>query len=79
MKKYSVELTAAQRQELEQLIKAGQARARKIMHAHILLKSDHGPLAVVCGRRRAEILHQVTQWRYASLFTRPETTHASCS
>lgn len=42
MKKYSVELTSAQRQELEQLIKAGQAKARKIMHAHILLKSDGG-------------------------------------
>jgi len=42
MKKYTIELTQAQRQELEQLIKAGQARARKIMHAHILLKSDSG-------------------------------------
>lgn len=42
MQKYKIELTAAQRQELEQLIKAGQARARKIMHAHILLKSDSG-------------------------------------
>jgi len=42
MKKYTIELTPAQRQELEQLIKAGQARARKIMHAHILLKSDSG-------------------------------------
>jgi hypothetical protein len=46
MKKYTITLTPAQRQELEQLTKAGQARARKIMHAHILLKSDsgeHGP------------------------------------
>jgi hypothetical protein len=42
MKKYTIELTQAQRQELEQLIKAGQARARKIMHAHILLNSDSG-------------------------------------
>jgi hypothetical protein len=42
MKKYTVELTAAHRQELEQLITAGQARARKILHAHILLKSDRG-------------------------------------
>ena len=42
MKKYQIELTQAQRQALEQLIKAGQARARKIMHAHILLKSDSG-------------------------------------
>jgi transposase len=42
MKKYKIELTPAQRQELTQLIKAGQAKARKIMHAHILLKSDSG-------------------------------------
>jgi hypothetical protein len=42
MKTYQVELTQAQRQELEQIIKAGQARARKIAHAHILLKSDRG-------------------------------------
>ena len=42
MKKYRIELTIAQRQELEQITKAGQARARKIMHAHILLKSDSG-------------------------------------
>ncbi len=46
MQHYKIELTATQRQELEQLISAGQARARQIMHAHILLKSDsgeHGP------------------------------------
>jgi hypothetical protein len=43
MTKYRVELRQEQREELEQLIKAGQARARKIMHAHILLKSDRGP------------------------------------
>ncbi len=39
MKKYHIELTQGQRQELERLIKAGQARARQIMHAHILLKA----------------------------------------
>jgi hypothetical protein len=42
MKKYRIALTQAQRQELEQIIKVGQARARKILHAHILLKSDSG-------------------------------------
>jgi hypothetical protein len=42
MKKYKIELTPAQRQVLQQIIKAGQARARKILHAHILLKSDSG-------------------------------------
>jgi hypothetical protein len=43
MTKYKVELTAEQREELEQVIRAGQGRARKIMHAHILLSSDRGP------------------------------------
>lgn len=42
MKKYTLELTQAQRQEVEQITNAGQARARKILHAHILLKSDCG-------------------------------------
>lgn len=43
MTKYKVELTREQREDLEQVIRAGQARARKIMHAHILLSSDRGP------------------------------------
>ena len=30
MKKYTIELTQAQRQDLERIIKAGQARAHKI-------------------------------------------------
>jgi len=42
MTKYKVELTKMQREELEHLVKAGRAHARKIMHAHILLKSDAG-------------------------------------
>ncbi len=44
MKKYYVELTASQRQELEGLVSHGSAPARAIMHAHILLKVDEGPL-----------------------------------
>jgi Homeodomain-like domain len=40
MKKQSVKLTQEQRQQLEQLIGSGTAPARKIMHAHILLKVD---------------------------------------
>lgn len=40
MKKNSVKLTQEQRQQLEQLIGSGRAPARKIMHAHILLKVD---------------------------------------
>jgi transposase len=40
MKKESIELTKEQRAELEEVIKKGTARARKIQHAHVLLKID---------------------------------------
>ena len=43
MKKKSIVLTAEQRRDLEALIKAGQAPARKITRARILLKADCGP------------------------------------
>lgn len=43
MKKHSIVLTPEQRRELEALINAGQAPARKITHARILLKADCGP------------------------------------
>lgn len=42
MSKYSVKLSQRQRKELEELVSAGEAPARKIQHAHILLKSDKG-------------------------------------
>lgn len=42
MKKYSIQLTAEQRHALEELTSKGQAPARKMAHAHILLKSDEG-------------------------------------
>lgn len=41
-KKYIVTLTADERQELEQLLASGQAQARKLTHARILLKADSG-------------------------------------
>src|SRR5438067_332519 len=40
MTKHSIHLTAEQRQALEALTSKGQAAARTIAHAHILLKSD---------------------------------------
>lgn len=43
-KKYVVELTAEERQELEVMVKKGKALARKIQHAQILLKADGGVL-----------------------------------
>jgi hypothetical protein len=43
VKKYVVQLTAQERQRCLDLIRAGQAPARSIMHAQVLLKSDCGP------------------------------------
>ena len=43
MKKYIVELTAAQREELSHMISTGRASARELTHARILLKADHVP------------------------------------
>jgi hypothetical protein len=40
MKKYIVELTPEQRQELSEMIKCGKAAARELTHARILLKAD---------------------------------------
>jgi transposase len=39
-KKYRVTLTAAERQELEQVLARGKADVRKLKHAQILLKAD---------------------------------------
>jgi transposase len=41
--KYVVVLTATEREQLQQLIAAGTAPARKLTHARILLKADRGP------------------------------------
>ncbi len=43
MKKYIVELTAEQREELSHMISTGKASARELTHARILLKADQGP------------------------------------
>ena len=43
MKKYKVELTAAQRKELIHMISTGKAAARELTHARLLLKADQGP------------------------------------
>lgn len=41
-KKYTVTLTNAERSQLQYLIAAGTAPARKLIHARILLKADQG-------------------------------------
>jgi len=40
--KYVVELTAEERQQLNDLVRKGRALARKLEHAQILLKADQG-------------------------------------
>lgn len=40
MKSYRVTLTAAERDELDQLLGRGKADVRKLKHAQILLKAD---------------------------------------
>jgi hypothetical protein len=40
MKKYKVTLTAEERQQLHDLTTAGKAAAKKLLHAHLLLKAD---------------------------------------
>jgi transposase len=42
-KTYAVALTAAEREQLQDLIAAGTAPARKLAHARVLLKADQGP------------------------------------
>ena len=41
--KYVVSLTATEREQLQHLIAAGTAPARKLAHARVLLKADKGP------------------------------------
>ena len=40
MNRYKVTLTAEERQELQELLAAGKAAAKKLMHARVLLKAD---------------------------------------
>lgn len=42
-KRYVVRLTADERADLQRLVRAGKAAARKILHAHVLLQADEGP------------------------------------
>ena len=43
MKKYKVTLTAEERQLLHDLVTSGQAAAKKLAHARVLLKADAAP------------------------------------
>jgi hypothetical protein len=42
-KRYVVRLTREERRDLQRLVGAGKAAARKILHAHVLLQAEEGP------------------------------------
>lgn len=54
MNRYVVKLDKDQRKELEDLLQSGEAPTRKLTHARILLKTDHGeygpawPMSKIC-------------------------------
>lgn len=52
-KRYVVRLTSEERRDLQRLVSAGKAAARKILHAHVLLQADEGPDGP--GRHDAQI------------------------
>ncbi len=57
-KKWIVELTLDEREELLKLVNTGKAAAYKIKHAHILLKTDQGPYGEKwTDRRITEAFH----------------------
>jgi hypothetical protein len=70
-KRYLGNLTATEREHLKDLIAAGSAPARKLMHARILLKADqslHGP-----GETDEAIAHAVEHGLEAARNRRPPT------
>lgn len=54
MRKYHVELTETQRQELEAFVSRGRAPARAIQHAHVLLKIDRGAQGPAWSQRQIQ-------------------------
>lgn len=60
MNKHSIKLSQEQRQSLEQLISRGQAPARKLMHARILLKADSGAGGPGCSDQQISQAVQVS-------------------
>jgi hypothetical protein len=54
VKKYIVELTSEQREELLHMITTGRTAARELTHARILLKADQGPQGPAWSDRRIQ-------------------------
>jgi hypothetical protein len=60
VKKYIVELTAAQRKELSHMISTGKASARELIHARILLKADQGPEGPSWSDRQIKVALEIS-------------------
>ena len=70
-KKYHVTLTPEERAELQALIGAGKAAARKLIHARILLKADEAPDGPGCSDPQIAQALEVglsTVWRVRQRF-----------
>jgi hypothetical protein len=67
MKKYIVELTPEQREELSHMISTGKTAAREMTHARILLKADQGPQGPAWSDSRIEEALEVSASTLAEL------------
>jgi transposase len=73
MKKHIICLSEEQRQSLQQLIKAGHAPARQILHAQILLKVDESPVGPNWSNKQIQEAFgavESTVWRVRTRFLR---------
>ena len=78
-KKYHVTLTPEERAELERMVSAGKAAARKLAHARVLLKADEGEAGPGWGDEQiAEALDVglSTVWRVRRRFVEEGTEAA---
>ena len=70
MTKYKVTLTAEERRQLHDLVRAGKAAAKKLMHARILLKADQDDGEPACTDERIAEAVEVSAATVAIFFCR---------
>jgi len=86
-KKYVVELSSAEREQLQAIIGKGKSAAKTILKARILLKADQGPLGEGWGDRRiyralesnasmvARVRRQLVEEGLAAVLSRKRRAH----
>ena len=86
-KKYVVELSSAEHEQLQALIGKGKSAAKTILKARILLKADQGPLGEGWGDRRiyqalesnasmvARVRRQLVEEGLAAVLSRKQRAH----